>query len=241
MLRKYAAELIGTFALVFFGCGARDMVGDTTQFAGILLVHLTFGLTIAAMVYMFGYLSSAHFNPAITFGFALSKRFPWRYVLPYWLAQALGGLLAVSCHALFIPDQAVAAHYGANIPKIGIFAALGVEVVLTFFLMMVSMASATDKRFKRSDSGMTVGFTIIVSGLMANSLSGGSMNPVRSLAPALFAGGEALANSWIYVLAPLCGAALGAVIYEFLRGSQEHAKPVVEDLPQTSFVKEHQL
>ncbi len=175
MLRKYAAELFGTFALVFFGCGARDMVGDTTQFAGILLVHLTFGLTIAAMVYMFGYLSSAHFNPAITFGFALSKRFPWRYVLPYWLAQALGGLLAVSCHALFIPDQAVAAHYGANIPKIGIFAALGVEVVLTFFLMMVSMASATDKRFKRSDSGITVGFTIIVSGLMANSLSGGSI------------------------------------------------------------------
>ena len=231
MLRRYAAELIGTFALVFFGCGARDMVGDTSDFAGILLVHLAFGLTVAAMIYMFSYLSSAHFNPAITFGFALARRFPWRYVLPYWLAQFIGGTLAIACHALFIGERASAAHYGATIPKVGIVAALGIEFVLTFFLMMVSMASATDKRFKRSDSGLTVGFTIIASGLMANSLSGASMNPVRSLAPALFAGGVALASSWIFIVAPLCGAALGAVIYELLRSNEEQAKPVLEELP----------
>jgi glycerol uptake facilitator-like aquaporin len=149
MARRYLAELLGTFALVFFGCGARDMVGDTSDFAGILLVHLTFGLTVAAMIYMFSYLSSAHFNPAVTFGFALARRFPWRYVLPYWLAQIFGAVLAICCHALFFGDQARAAHYGATIPKIGVFPALGIEVVLTFFLMMVSMASATDKRLKK--------------------------------------------------------------------------------------------
>jgi MIP family channel proteins len=231
MMRRYIAEFIGTFALLFFGCGARDMVGDTNDFAGILLVHLTFGLTIAAMIYMFSYLSSAHFNPAITFSFALARRFPWRYVLPYWLAQFLGAILAIACHALFIPDHAVAAHYGATIPKISIVPSLGIELILTFFLMMVSMGSATDKRFKRASSGLTIGFTIIISGLMANSLSGASMNPARSLAPALFAGGEALAISWLYIIAPLCGAALGALIYEILRGSEENAKPVLEELP----------
>lgn len=234
MFRRYVAEFIGTFALVFLGCGARDMVGDTTNFAGIILVHLTFGLTIAAMVYTFSYISSAHFNPAITFGFALARRFPWRQVLPYWLAQFLGALLAISCHALFIPAKAQLAHYGATIPKIDTLAALGIEVILTFFLMYVSMGTATDKRFNRADGGLTVGFTIIVCGLMANSLSGASMNPARSLAPALFAGGEALTSIWIYILAPICGAAIAAFVYEALRGSEEHAKPALDELPVTN-------
>ncbi len=231
MLRRYSAEFIGTFALVFFGCGTRDMVGDTTNFAGIFVVHLAFGFTVAVMIYTLAFLSSAHFNPAITLGFAISRRFPWRYVLPYWLAQFAGALLAVGIHSLVLPDKAIAAHFGATTPKIGIVAAIVIEIVLTFFLMFVSMATATDKRFKRSESGLTVGFTILICGLMANSLSGASMNPARSLAPALFAGGSSLAVVWIYFVGPPIGALLGAMIYEAIRGSQEFAKGVLDDCP----------
>src|SRR5947209_1668732 len=231
MLRRYAAEFIGTFALVFFGCGTRDMVGDTHDFAGILVVHIAFALTIAAMIYTLSHISSAHFNPAITFGFALSGRFPWRYTLPYWIAEFAGALLAATLHFLIIPDKAAAAHYGATTPKeVGIIAALVVEIVFTFFLMLVSMASATDKRFKRADSGLTVGFTILVCGLAGNSLSGASMNPARSLAPAVFAGSTALTTLWLYFVGPLIGAALGAVVYEVIR-SHKYTKDVLEEPP----------
>src|SRR5436309_5645350 len=208
MLKRCAAEFMGTFALVFFGCGTRAFVGDGQNFAGILMVHIAFGFTIAAMIYTLSHISSAQFNPAITIGFASSRRFPWRYVLPYWIAEFAGALLASTTHFIILPEQAVAVHYGATTPKVGIIQAIALEIVLTFFLMLVSMASATDKRFKRSDSGLTVGFTILVSGLLGNSLSGASMNPARSLAPAIFAGGTALATLWLYFVGPLIGAAL---------------------------------
>lgn len=231
MFKKYAAEFIGTFALVFFGCGARIMVGDVQNPAGILVVHMTFALTIAAMIYTLSHISSAQFNPAITLGFAISGRFPWRCVLPYWLAEFAGALLASALHLIILPDRVSAVHFGATIPKVGIIAAIGIEIVLTFFLMLVSMATATDKRFKRSDGGLTVGFTILVAGLFANSLSGASMNPARSLAPALFAGGQALASVWIYFVGPLIGGLLGALAYELIRGDEENAKDVLEEPP----------
>ena len=120
ILRRCCREVIGTFALVFVGCGTRAMVGDTENFAGILVVHLAFGLTVAAMIYSLSYLSSAHFNPAITLGFALTRRFPWRLVVPFWLAQLIGGVLASSLHLLLFPEKASAVHFGATIPKVGL-------------------------------------------------------------------------------------------------------------------------
>ncbi len=238
VLRRYTAELIGTFALVFMGCGTRDMVGETHEPAGILVVHLAFGLTVAAMIYTLSYLSSAHFNPAITLGFAIARRFPWRQVPPFWLAQFLGAILAIAVHAMFIPQEAMAVHYGATIPKVGIWQALGVEIVLTFFLMFVSMGSATDKRFNRADSGLTIGFVIVISGVFGNFLSGGSMNPARSLAPALFAGGEALSSLWLYFVGPMLGAALAAGLYELIRGGEENAKDVLEEFPVRETLKD---
>src|SRR5947209_7922104 len=157
MLRRYGAEFIGTFALVFFGCGTRAMIGETHDFAGILVVHIAFAFIIGAMIYTLGHISAAIFNPALTLGFAISRCFPWRYVLPYWVAQFAGAILASAIHALILPDKAAAVHYGATIPKVGIVTALVIEAVLTFFLMLVNMAAATDKRFNRADSGLAVG------------------------------------------------------------------------------------
>ncbi|HLX57534.1 MAG TPA: aquaporin [Ktedonobacteraceae bacterium] len=229
MLRRSAAELLGTFALVFIGCSTRAMVGDTTDFAGILVVHIAFAFTIGAMIYTLSHISAAIFNPALTLGFAVSGRFPWRYVLPYWLAQFVGAVIAVGLDLLILPEKAPSVHFGATMPKAGIIPALIIEVVLTFFLMLVNMASATDKRFKRADSGLAVGFVILVSGLMGNSLSGASMNPARSLGPALFAGGSALANVWIYFVSPFLGAILAVGVYQIIRGGDDHTKDVLEE------------
>ncbi len=116
-------------------------------------------------------------------------------------------------------------------PKAGILPALTIEIVLTFFLMLVNMSSATDKRFKRADSGLAVGFVILVAGLMANSLSGASMNPARSLGPALFAGGNAMTDVWIYFVGPFLGAFLAVGLYQVIRGSGDHTKDVLEEPP----------
>lgn len=231
LIQRCIAEMIGTFALVFIGCTTRAMVGDTTNFAGILVVHLSFALTIAAMIYTLSHISAAVFNPALTLGFAVAGRFPWRYVLPYWLAQFMGAIIAVALDLLLLPQKAPAVHFGATQPKAGILPALIIEVVLSFFLMLVNMVPATDKRFKRSDSGLTVGFVILVSGLMGNSLSGASMNPARSLGPALFAGGTSLANVWLFFVGPFVGVMLAVVVYQAIRGGDGNAKDVLEGVP----------
>src|SRR2546423_11915673 len=137
MLRRYVAECIGAFGLLFFGCGVRDWVGDVpvTDPAGVLVVHLAFGFAIAVAIYSLTHISSAHFNPAITFGFALSRHFRWKYVVPYWIAQFCGAILAIALHVLILPEKAVAAHFGATKPQGGVVPALTIEIILTFFLM----------------------------------------------------------------------------------------------------------
>ncbi|GAC1424948.1 MAG: aquaporin [Ktedonobacteraceae bacterium] len=231
MWRRYVAECIGVFALMFCGGTVRAMVGgDTHDLAGVLQVHMTFGFTIAVMVYTFSSISGAHFNPAITLGFAVVHRFPWRYVLPYWLAQFAGAILASALYFVLIPNEAAVAHFAATRPQVGYGQAVVIEAVLTFFLMLVSMAVATDRRVSKVVAGLTVGFTVIVAGLVGNFLTGGSMNPARSLGPALFAGGTALSTYWIYVVGPLLGALLAAGIYELLRGDERSVKDVPEEL-----------
>ena len=231
MWRRYIAECIGTFALLFCGGTVRAMVGgDTHDLAGVLQVHMTFGFTIAVMVYTFSRISGAHFNPAITLGFAVARRFPWRYVLPYWLAQFAGAILASTLHFFLIPNEAIIAHYAATRPQIGYGQAVVIETVLTFFLMLVSMAVATDRRVSQVVAGLTVGFTVIADGIVGNFLTGGSMNPARSLGPALFAGSAALSTYWIYVVGPCLGALLAAGVYELLRGDEKSIKDVPEEL-----------
>ena len=224
MLRRYAAECVGTFAYVFFGCGVRIVMGgEVTNASSQLLLYLTFGLALFALTYALSHISAAPFNPAITLGLAVARRFPWLYVLPYWIAQIAGALLASAAHDLLLPDRAPAARFGATIPTVGTVQAIGIEAIITFFLMLVAMSTATDRRVNRGVVGLATGLTITFGGFFAGPLSGGSMNPARSLAPALFAGGRALDVAWIYWLGPLIGAVLGAIIYELMRGGEQHA------------------
>jgi len=232
MLRRYLAEFVGTFLLVLMGGGVRAMGGDTRDFAGIFLVHITFGMTVLALIYTIGYISGAHFNPALTFGFALSRHFPWRYVLPYWIVQIAGATFASLMHLILLGDRAAAVHFAANKPLNGVtpIQAVGIEVVLTFVLMFVNMGVATDRRVNRIVVGITVGFTILICGTFGNSLTGGSMNPARSLGPAFFGGPEVLSQVWIYIIGPIIGATIAALLFEVLRGGKQFSKGVPESL-----------
>ncbi len=232
MLRRYLAEFIGTFLLVFMGTTARAIVGDTADPAGIIMVHVTFGFTIVAMIYTVGYISGAHFNPALTFGFALSRHFPWRYVVPYWVSQILGATCASLLELMLLSSRAAAVHFGGTKPVDGTttLQALGAEIVLTFLLMFVNMGVATDRRTNRVIVGITIGFTVIIGGLAGNSLSGGSINPARSLGPAFFGGPTVLSQVWIYIVGPIIGAVIGAMLFKVLRGTERYIKGVPEEL-----------
>lgn len=230
MLRRYGAEFLGTCAYVFFGCGARLVEGNGTTIVSRLVVYFTFGFVLFVMTYALGHISGAPFNPAVVVGLAVARRFPWRYVWPYWLAQIGGALAASALHFILLPDRAIAGHYGATIPAVGLGQAVGIEAIITFFLMLVSMAASTERRVNRAAVGLATGLTITLGGLFAGPLTGGSMNPARSLAPALFAGGIALTDVWIYWVGPLLGAILGAVVFERLRGGEEYALEVPEGI-----------
>jgi aquaporin NIP len=210
--RRLGAEALGTFALVFFGAGAIMVEADTGAL-GQLGVALAFGLAITTMIYALGHVSGAHFNPAVSLGFALSRHFPWSRVAAYWVAQVLG---ATGAALLLRASLGDVANVGTTLPSGSDRQAFLWEVVLTFFLMLVIMAVATDTRAVGEAAALAVGGTVALGALVGGSVSGASMNPARSLGPALVSGElEAL---WIYLLAPLVGASLGTVVYQLLRG-----------------------
>jgi aquaporin NIP len=210
--RRLTAEALGTFALVFFGAGAI-MVSAKYGAFGQLGIALAFGLAIAAMVYALGHISGAHLNPAVSFAFALTRHFPWRVVGAYWTAQCGG---AVAAALLLRASLGDVANVGATLPSGSNAQSFLWEVVLTFALMLVIMAVATDTRAVGEAAAIAIGGTVALDALVGGPVSGASMNPARSLGPALAAG--ELDALWIYLLAPPVGAALGALAYQFLRG-----------------------
>jgi aquaporin NIP len=210
--RRVLAELIGTFALVFAGAGSV-MVDAETSALGQVGIALTFGLVIMAMIYAVGHISGAHFNPAVSLAFALTRHFPWARVAAYWAAQVMGALLAAVLLRASLGDIA---DVGATRPSGSDGQAFLWETVLSFFLMFVIMAVATDTRAVGEAAALAIGGTIAFGALVGGPVSGASMNPARSLGPALVSG--ELRALWIYLSAPLLGAALGAVAYQFVRG-----------------------
>jgi len=205
------AEAIGTFVLVFAGCGsiAVDSINHNLGSWGIASA---FGLAIMVMVYALGHVSGAHFNPAVTAAFAVSGHLPWRRVAPYWIAQVAGAVAAALFLHLSLGD---AASLGVTQPSGSAWQAFAWELVLSAMLMLVITSVATDARAVGQGAAIAIGGTVALCALVGGAISGASMNPARSLGPALVSGD--LSSLWIYLTAPLLGAGFAALLYDRLR------------------------
>jgi MIP family channel proteins len=224
LLRAMTAEAIGTFALVFAGCGAI-MVDAKTHQLGHVGVAITFGLVIMFGIYAVDHISGAHFNAAVTLAFALTRHFPWPRALAYWVAQFLGAICAA---ALLRGSLGNIAHVGATLPSGSQGQAFLWELVMSAFLMFVILAVATDTRAVGEAAAIAIGGTIGLDAMFGGPITGASMNPIRSLAPALVSGD--LHALWLYILAPIVGASIGGLAYQFVRGEQTRPAELESDV-----------
>lgn len=181
-------------------------------------VGLVFGLIITVMIYAFGHISGAHFNPAVTLAFVLARHFPVRRLVGYWIAQVAGALLAAGCLRMLFGNVAA---LGTTLPAGagGAWQSFGLETLLTFFLMIVIMAMATDTRAVGQAAALGIGATVGLEALFAGPISGASMNPARSLGPALMS--WTWTAQWVYIVGPLLGAVAGAYVYRWLREASQ--------------------
>lgn len=216
LARRAAAEGLAAFALVFAGCGAIVANAASDGALGAVGVSLTFGLIVMAMVYATGHLSGAHINPAVTIAFALTRHFPAREAVAYVGAQVAGATAAAFTLLTIWPDRP--AQLGATLPSVGVGSAFAYEAILTALLMFVIVAVATDTRAVGAAAAIAIGGTVGLDALFGGPVTGASMNPARSLGPALAAGERT--GLWVYLTAPFLGAALGAAAYQLVRGRE---------------------
>ncbi len=211
---RLLSEFVGTFILVFIGCGAA-IVNEVTQgTVSHVGVALSFGFVVLALIYALGDVSGAHFNPAVTLAFAASKRFPVDRIAPYLGAQMAGAVLASGVHRVMF---GAGTGYGATRPLGGdVMQSFALEAVLTFILMLVILGVAHGASEKGLMAGLAIGLTVGFEALMGGPISGASMNPARSLGPALVSGD--LSHQWLYVVAPILGALLAVPVHRGLYG-----------------------
>lgn len=215
MARRFLSEVLGTFGLVFAGCGAvvvNDITGGAVGHLGICTV---FGLVVMAMVYSFGDISGAHINPAVTIAFWLSGRFPLKEVGPYVVAQIIGSTAACGLLWYLFPDEG--SFLGATLVSGTVMQSFVLEVAITFLLMLIIIMVATGSKEVGTLAGIAIGAAVAVLALMGGPVSGASMNPARSLGPALVSGN--LEHIWIYIVAPIIGAALAVPVSNVIKGS----------------------
>jgi len=211
-MKRLLAEAIGTFALVFAGTGAIVINQVSGGVIGHVGIALTFGLVVLAMIYTVGDISGAHLNPAVTLGFAAAGRFPWRQVPGYVTAQLTGALLAsLVLRGLFGASTGL----GGTLPAGPASQSFILELILTFILMLTILSVSTGAKEKGVTAGIAVGAVIALEALVAGPVCGASMNPARSLAPALVSGN--LSHLWIYLTAPVLGALLAIPLCRALR------------------------
>jgi aquaporin NIP len=211
-MRKYLAERIGTFALVFCGTGAiiiNQETGGVITHAGIAI---TFGLIVSAMIYTIGDISGAHLNPAVTIAFWVAKTFPAKEMLPYILSQGIGAFVAsFALHYLFPNNTTL----GTTLPTGTAMQSFILELILTFILMFVIIHVAKGSKEQGMFAGIAIGSVVLLEAMFAGPICGASMNPIRSLAPAIVSGH--LEYIWVYMLAPVLGAILAVFIWMVLR------------------------
>lgn len=215
-LPRYAGELVGTFLLVLVATGvvvANAAADGVITHVGVAIAT---GSIVTALIYALGHLTGAHLNPAVSLAFAVGRHFPLRDLLPYWLVQFVGAVLASLLVRYLWGDVAV---LGATLPGLSEGRALVLEGLLTFLLMFVITAVATDARAVGQAAALAIGGVVLLEVMMAGPASGASMNPARSFGPALVSG--TWASQWIYLVGPLVGAVLGVLAYEGLRRAEK--------------------
>jgi MIP family channel proteins len=217
-IREELAEFIGTFTLVFIGAGAMALVVSGASPGGLVGVALAHGLALVVIVYAWGAVSGGHVNPAVTFGLALTGRFPWVRAVRYWIAQLLGAVAASYLLLVLIGRQG---DLGMTMPSASVspWQAIVIEAVLTFFLVTAVFASAVAGR-NGNGAALAIGLVLTMDILMGGVLTGASMNPARSFGPALVMGN--LGDLYIYFIGPLLGGGVAALLYDrvFLRGAE---------------------
>jgi len=229
LAKRFSAELIGTFWLVFGGCGSAVLAAGFPGLGiGFLGVALAFGLTVLTMAFAIGHISGCHLNPAVSFGLWAGKRFPAKELLPYIVAQVLGAILGAAVLYViasgipsFSLDGGFASNgYGEHSPGgYSLVACLVAEVVLTFFFLIVILGS-TDSRAPKGLAPVAIGLALTLIHLISIPVTNTSVNPARSTGPALFAGGWALSELWLFWVAPIVGGILAGFVYNWL-GSEK--------------------
>ena len=211
-MKNYVAEFIGTFAMIFCGTGAmtiNEITGGDVTHVGI---GITWGLIVMAMIYAFGEISGAHFNPAVSIAFAYAKKFSWKEVPKYIFFQVAGAFAASLLLMWLFPKSEL---LGATIPTVDVWRAFVLELILTFFLMVVIINVSTGSKEVGMMAGIAIGSVVLLEALFAGPITNASMNPARSLAPNIVSGN--IKGLWLYILAPIIGALLAVVSCKFVK------------------------
>ena len=226
-LKKYIAEIIGTFVLVFFGCGTACVVGcDSVLGSGYVLTALAFGLVIVAMAYSVGNISGCHINPAVSLAMFINGKLELKDMLLYMCSQVVGATAGAFALVAFLGKDCGC---GANaLYEESVVKSLGIEVILTF-VFIFAILGVTSKIENSNIAGLVIGLTLTLVHILGIAFTGTSVNPARSIGPAIFAGGDALQNVWVFIVGPLFGGALAAIIYRFLDAPVKAAPAKAEE------------